>query len=146
MTIPSPALGPLVAVYGLVGHDERLLVVHDPDAVTYRLPGGHVRAGGAVEDALLRTLRAQVDADVAHLTFYAVVELREHHTSTQPSVFELALLFDVTLADPGAVQVDHGDARWATDTDLRHLDLRPTAIADRLRTGAAAREQPWWPA
>ncbi|PWK84561.1 ADP-ribose pyrophosphatase YjhB (NUDIX family) [Lentzea atacamensis] len=146
MTITSPALGPLVAVYGLVGHDERLLVVRDPDATAYRLPGGLVRAGEAVEDALRRILRTQVDAYAAHLTFYAAVELREQHASTQPSVFELALLFDVTLSDPGAVRVDHGDARWATDTELRHLDLRPTAVADRLRTGAAACEQPWWPA
>jgi ADP-ribose pyrophosphatase YjhB (NUDIX family) len=141
-----PALGPLVAVYGLVGHDERLLVVRDPDATAYRLPGGLVRAGEAVEDALRRTLRAQVDACAAHLDFCAAVELQEQHANTQPAVFELALLFDVTLTDPTAVPVGHGEARWATDTDLGYLDLRPSALADRLRSGGPTREQPWWPA
>ncbi|MFS8104064.1 NUDIX domain-containing protein [Lentzea alba] len=114
MTTTPPALGPLVAVYALVGHDECLLVVRDPDATTYRLPGGLVRAGEAVEDALRRILREQVDARAAHLDFCAVVELREQHAGTQPTVFELALLFDVTLTDPSAVRVDHGEARWAT--------------------------------
>ncbi|SFB49226.1 ADP-ribose pyrophosphatase YjhB, NUDIX family [Amycolatopsis marina] len=146
MTTTSPALGPLVAVYGLVGHDERLLVVRDSDAITYRLPGGFVRAGEAVEDALRRILREQVDAHAAHLDFCAAVELRNQHPGTQPTVFELALLFDVTLIDPSAVRVDHGEARWATDTELDHLDLRPTALADRLRNGGPTREQPWWPA
>ncbi|CRK55239.1 hypothetical protein [Alloactinosynnema sp. L-07] len=146
MTTTSPALGPLVAVYGLVGHDDRLLVVRDSDATRYRLPGGLVRAGEAVEDALRRILREQVDAHVAHLDFCAVVELRDQHVGTQPTVFELALLFDVTLTDPSAVGVDHGEARWFTDTELGHLDLRPTALADRVRTGGPTREQPWWPA
>jgi ADP-ribose pyrophosphatase YjhB (NUDIX family) len=146
MTTTSPALGPLVGVYGLVGHDERLLVVRDPDATAYRLPGGLVRAGEAVEDALRRSLRAQVDARAAHLDFCAAVELCERHAGTQPTVFELALLFDVTLTDPSAVRVDHGEARWATDTDLGHLDLRPSALGNRLRSGGPAREQPWWPA
>jgi 8-oxo-dGTP diphosphatase len=146
MTTTPPAFGPLVAVYGLVGHDGRLLVVRDPHATTYRLPGGHVRAGVAVEDALRRILREQVDAHAAHLDFYAVVELRDQHAGTQPTIFELALLFDVTLTDPSAVRVDHGEARWAADTDLGNLDLRPTALAARLRRGGPTREQPWWPA
>jgi ADP-ribose pyrophosphatase YjhB (NUDIX family) len=146
MTTTSPALGPLVGVYGLVGHDERLLVVRDPDATAYRLPGGLVRAGEAVEDALRRNLRTELDACAAHLDFCAAVELREQYAGTQPTVFELALLFDVTLTDPSAVRVDHGEARWATDIELGHLDLRPSALADRLRSGGPTREQPWWPA
>lgn len=146
MTTSSPALGPLVAVYGLVGHDDRLLVVRDSDAITYRLPGGIVRAGEAVEDALRRILREQVDAHAAHLDFCAAVELRDQHSGTEPTVFELALLFDATLTDPSAVRVDHGEARWATDIELGHLNVRPTALADRLRTGGPTCEKPWWPA
>lgn len=145
MTITSPALGPLVAVYGLVGHDERLLVVRDPDATAYRLPGGLVRSGEAVEDALRRTLRAQVDACAAHLDFCAAVELREQYAGTQPTVFELALLFDVTLADPNAARSSGHELRWLTQANLRKIELRPAVIAERLRSDALTVERPWWP-
>lgn len=74
------------------------------------------------------------------------MESREQYAGTRSAVFEPALLFDVTLTDPSAVRVDHGEARWATDTDLGYLALRPTALADRLRSGGSTREQPWWPA
>ncbi|WNV90253.1 NUDIX domain-containing protein [Umezawaea sp. Da 62-37] len=146
MTTTSHALGPLVAVYGLVGHDGRLLVVGDLDTATHRLPGGLVRAGEAVEDSLRRIVREQVDTQVANLDFSGVVELRAHRAGTQPTVFELALLFDVTLADPSTVRAGHGETRWVTDTELGQLDLRPTPLADRLRLGGLTSEHPWWPA
>lgn len=118
MTTTTPALGPLVAVYGLIGHDEHLLAVRDPDATMYRLPGGLVRAGEAVEDALRRILREQVDAHAAHPDFCAAVELRGHHAGTQPIVFELTLLFDVTLTEPSAVEPGRGETTpsWGTSS------------------------------
>ncbi|MFC5055462.1 NUDIX domain-containing protein [Saccharothrix xinjiangensis] len=146
MTATSPVLGPLVGVYGLVGDCERLLAVRDSDVAAYRLPGGLVRVGETVENALRRTLREQVHSHVACLDFCAAVEVRAQHADIQPAVFELALLFDVTLTDPGALRAGHGEARWGTDSELSHLDLRPTALANWLRAGGLTGEHPWWPA
>ncbi|GGS59447.1 NUDIX domain-containing protein [Actinokineospora fastidiosa] len=87
-------------MYGLVGNDERLLAVHDQDVTSHRLPGGLVLAGEAAESALRRILREQVNAEVAHLDFYAVVERRRSRGGRENAVYELALLFDVTLIDP----------------------------------------------
>ncbi|MGX7829766.1 NUDIX domain-containing protein [Actinokineospora sp. 24-640] len=145
MTTTSSALGPLVAVYGLVGHDEQLLVVHDPDTMTCRLPGGLVHAGEPVENALRRILREHLGAHIAHMDFCAAVELPGHHPDQQPALYELALLFDVTVTDPVAIHTDHGEPRWVTNTELDHLNLCPQSLAHRLRTDVLASEYPWWP-
>ncbi|WP_158852896.1 NUDIX domain-containing protein [Saccharothrix deserti] len=141
----TSALGPLVAVYGLVGHDERILILRDRHAPAYRLPGGLVRPGESVEDGLRRVLREQVDADIAHLDFCATVELHGHTDPNGPPVYELALLFDVTITDPEAVQWNEGEVRWVADTDLHQIDVRPAVIAERLRSGTLTAETPWWP-
>lgn len=141
----TPSLGPLVAVYGLVGRDERLLLVRDRDARAFRLPGGLVRPGEPVEDALRRTLREQVKAAACQLDFCAVVELCDHTAPSDWAVYELALVFDVTLDDPDAASSDEHELRWLTDTGLHRVELRPVGIAERLRSGALTNEQPWWP-
>lgn len=141
----TPALGPLVAVYGLVGSDERLLVVRDRDATAFRLPGGLVRPGESVESALRRTLREQIDVGVGQVDFCAAVELCDHAAPQGPAVYELALLFDVTLADPDAAWTSEHEMRWVTDDDLQQIKLRPAKITDQLRSGALTAERPWWP-
>lgn len=135
MTTTSPDLGPFLTVYGLVGQDERLLIIRDPGTTTHRLPGGPVQAGEPVEYALRRILRAQVDAHVARMEFCAAVESRHDREVTESAVYELAFLFDVTFTEPDVASASQGELRWATETELVHLDLRPKAIADRLRTG-----------
>ncbi|MFD0204057.1 MULTISPECIES: NUDIX domain-containing protein [Saccharothrix] len=147
MTTTSPALGPLVAVYGLVGHDERLLLVRDSGTTARRLPGGLVPAGEPAEYALRRILWHQVNSHIAHLDFCAAVELPGHRgAGGEPEVYELALLFDVTLTDLSAIQAGHGEAHWVTNTELDHVDLRPTGLAERLHVGGLTGEHPWWPA
>jgi 8-oxo-dGTP diphosphatase len=141
----APALGPLVAVYGLVGHDERLLLVRDRDASAFRLPGGRVRPGESVEDALRRSLREQTNVDVAYLDFCATVELRDHNSPDEPALYELALLFDVTLAGPEAAWASEHELRWLAEADLHQIELRPAVIAKRLRSDALTVERPWWP-
>lgn len=141
----TPALGPFVGAYGLVGHDERLLLVRDRDASAFRLPGGRVQPGESVEDALRRYLREQTNVDVAYLDFCSTVELRDHTSSNGPALYELAFLFDVTLTDPEAVRSSEHELRWLTQADLRPIELRPAVIAERLRTDALTVEHPWWP-
>ncbi|MDT8915124.1 NUDIX domain-containing protein [Amycolatopsis sp. PS_44_ISF1] len=146
MTSTPYALGPLVAVYGLVGHDDRLLVLSDPGAATHRLPGGLVRPDEAAEDALRRLVGEQAGNPVAHWDFSALVELRGDRGSATPPVFELALLFDVTLTDAGAIKAGRGEARWVTDAELGQLDLRPARLHDRMRRdGLTGDGHPWWP-
>jgi 8-oxo-dGTP diphosphatase len=149
MTTASPAstVGPLVAVYGFVGHEDRILLVRDLRAGTYQLPGGLVQPGESVEDALRRAMREQVGTDVARLDFCAAVEMRDHTDPNSPAVYELALLFDTTLGSPDQVSAasSERELRWVTDTDLDRIELHPTVIAERLRHGFLAAESPWWP-
>ncbi|GAA3820825.1 MULTISPECIES: NUDIX domain-containing protein [Actinomycetes] len=141
----TPALGPLVGAYGLVGHEERLLLVRDRDASAFRLPGGRVQPGESVEDALRRSVREQTDVDLAYLDFCATVELRDHTSPNGPALYELALLFDVTLAGPEAARSSEHELRWLTQADLHQVELRPAVIAERLRSDALTVEHPWWP-
>ncbi|MET8757577.1 NUDIX domain-containing protein [Lentzea sp. NPDC004782] len=145
MTSPSPALGPLVGAYGLVGHNEHLLLIRDQDASAFRLPGGQVRPGESIEDALRRSVRAQTNVDLAYLDFCAAVELRDHTSPTGPALYELALLFDVTLTGPDAARSSEHELRWLAQSDLHQIELRPAVIAERLRNDALTVERPWWP-
>lgn len=141
----TPTLGPLVGAYGLVGHDERLLLVRDRDASAFRLPGGRVQPGESVEDALRRSLREQTNVDLAYLDFCATVELRDQTSPNGSALYELALLFDVTLAGPESARSSEHELRWLTQADLHQIELRPAVIAERLRSDALTVEHPWWP-
>lgn len=141
----TPALGPLVGAYGLVEHDERLLLVRDRDTSAFRLPGGRVQAGESVEDALRRSLREQTNVDLAYLDFCATVELRDHTSSNRPDLYEFALLFDVTFASGEAAWSSEHELQWLTQADLHRIELHPAVIAERLRNDALTVERPWWP-
>lgn len=139
MSEPDTATnGPRVLVYALVGQNDRLLVVEYPghDA----LPGGAVHAGEPVEQALRRTLLNHLGATIAELDFCAVVE---HGTgeSGEPPASAVAVLFDVTLADPGPLIDSAQPHRWADEHEL--AGLRPQAVRDGLIAGTLSAEHPW---
>ncbi|WP_312869836.1 NUDIX domain-containing protein [Saccharothrix ecbatanensis] len=124
-----------------------MLLVRDQHDSAFRLPGGLVgRPGEAVHDALRRTLAEHLNAGIVRLDFFAAVE---HHTQNDPNgrpVHEVALLFDLTLTEPVPAASSGCELRWATDAALREIDLRPAAIADRLRSSALTANDVWWSA
>ncbi|ONI71183.1 ADP-ribose pyrophosphatase [Actinosynnema sp. ALI-1.44] len=134
----TPANGPRVRVYALIRQIDRLLVVEYPghDA----LPGGTVRAGEPVEQALRRTLLDQLGATIAELDFCAVVE---HGTSVpgEPSTSEMVFLCDVTLADADVVIDSAQSHRWASEKEISAL--RPQAVRDGRIAGTLSVEHPW---
>lgn len=141
----ASALGPLLTAYSLVGRGDHILVVRDRQGSSYQLPGTVVRPGETVDDALRRALGEHIDTGIDHLDFCAAVEHRVQIHPDGQSVYEVTLLFDVTLSEPVSVTAPERELRWVDDADLGIVDLRPAAIANLLRTGAFAESNAWWP-
>lgn len=132
--------GPRVGVYALIGRDHDLLFITD-DTGTFVLPGGPVRDGEPVEQALRRTVRDQIEATITGLDFCSVVE---HRTlgGWEGSYSALAFLFDVTLADTDHIAARRPHTyRWAGEASVALL--RPAAIADALAAGDLSADIPW---
>jgi ADP-ribose pyrophosphatase YjhB (NUDIX family) len=130
--------GPHVRAYALIGQNDRLLLIEYPghDA----LPGGAVRAGEPVEQALRRTLLDQLGVTVSELDFCAVVE-HGCAESDEPSTSEVTFLFDVTLTAPDPLNDSTQPHRWADEHELSAL--RPYAVRDELIVGTLSAEHPW---
>ncbi|MFF0146978.1 8-oxo-dGTP diphosphatase [Amycolatopsis sulphurea] len=130
--------GPRVRVYALIGHNDRLLLVKYPghDA----LPGGAVRAGEPIEQALHRTLLDQLGVTITELDFCTVVE---HGSSEpgEPSAAGIAFLFDVTLTDADVLVDSALPHRWAGDDELSAL--RPEEVRAGLIAGTLSTDRPW---
>ncbi|RBM18682.1 NUDIX domain-containing protein [Prauserella sp. PE36] len=134
----TPAPGPRVGVYALIGQNDRLLLIGYPghDA----LPGGPVRAGEPVEQALRRSLLDQLGATIAELDFCVAVEHGPSEAG-EPSASEVAFLFDVTLTNPDLLNDAAQPHRWADEHDLSAL--HPQAVRDELIAGTLSAERPW---
>lgn len=136
----SPPVAPRVGVYALIGRDDdRLLLVEHSDHDT--LPGGGVRAGEPVEEALRRTLLDQFGATISDLDFCAVVEHGDNEPG-QPPASEIAFLFDVTLTNRDLVDESSPQPhRWAAEHEV--TSLRPQAVRDELIARTLTGETPW---
>jgi 8-oxo-dGTP diphosphatase len=135
MTEPdNPAAGPRVGVYALVGREDCLLLLTDREGRACALPGGAVRAGEPVEQALRRILRDQLGATIAALDFSTVVEHPIAEPGHQPTS-EVALLFDVTLANGEQLGESFAQRyRWADDNEW--AAVRPDTFGNALVAGA----------
>lgn len=52
-------------VCGIIIHDNKILAMHDQRSPYYYLPGGRVKLGETVEDAVLREIREELEIDAA---------------------------------------------------------------------------------
>jgi len=52
-------------VCGMIIHDNKILAMHDERSPYYYLPGGRVQLGEAVEEAVLREIREELEIDAA---------------------------------------------------------------------------------
>jgi 8-oxo-dGTP diphosphatase len=134
----TPAVGPRLRVYALVGQNDRLLLVEYPGHDG--LPGGAVRAGEPVDQALRRTLLDQLGVTIAELDFCAVVEHGTNEPGETPAS-EIVVLFDVTLTDADRLIDSAQPHRWANEHELSAL--RPQAVRDGLVAGTLSAEHPW---
>lgn len=135
---PIGLAGPGVGAYALIGQGERLLVIQHADHDA--LPGGLVRAGEPVEQALRRVLLDQLGVTIAFLDFCTAVECGITVPGGPPSS-EVALLFDVTLTDlafTGSMASSH---RWVESDHL--TALRPVTVRNELIAGTLTVEHPW---
>jgi 8-oxo-dGTP diphosphatase len=142
MTEPDnpAAAGPRVGVYALIGREDCLLLLTDQEGRVCALPGGAVRAGEPVEQALRRTLRDQLGVTIAALDFSVVVEYPIAEPGHQPTS-EVALLFDVTLTNSEPLNESSAQRhRWAEENEW--AAVRPDALGNALVTGALA-DTPW---
>jgi ADP-ribose pyrophosphatase YjhB (NUDIX family) len=132
----QPTTAPRVGVYALIGQDDRLLLIEHADHDV--LPGGAVRAGEPVEQALRRTLLDQLGVTIAELDFCAIVE----HGAGKPPASEVAFLFDVTLTERDRLAESAlPPHRWADEHQL--FALRPLVIRDELIAGTLTVDNPW---
>lgn len=135
----NPIATPHVGVYALIGREERLLLVEHPDHIT--LPGGPVRTGEPVEQALRRALRDQLGATITALDFCAVVEHDTTHPP-HPATSQLTFLFDVTLTQRDRLDESASRPhRWAGERELS--TLQPPAVRDALIAGTLSTDNPW---
>lgn len=135
------ATPPRLWAYGLVGHNDRLLLIPGPEPDVYMLPGGAVVSGEPVERGLGKALYQRFATTVSDVDFYAAVE---HGTHDDRPGSEVTLLFDVTLTDPDRVtQPRRHQHVWVDEHELAATTLRPSAVKDCLLQPALSARAPW---
>jgi 8-oxo-dGTP diphosphatase len=119
--------GPIVAVGAVVVDDDRLLLVrrgHGPAAGTWAVPGGRVRPGETLAEAVTRELREETGLEGVCGGLIGLVELLPVDDGDRHLV---VLDHEVTLlesAEPTAGD-DAAEARWVDLGDVAEMRLAP---------------------
>lgn len=118
---------PELGVGAVVVDDDRLLLVrrrHEPGAGTWAVPGGSVRAGETLAEAVTRELREETGLEGVCGPFIGLVELVPQGPGERHVV---VLDFEVTLLGAGepVAGSDATAARWVRLTDVADLLLAP---------------------
>jgi len=135
-SLPTIRVGGYLAVAG------KLLMVQQrrADARYWLLPGGGVRFGEPLAQALVREVREELDLRVAVGPLLAIVESISPEPAYRKHVVHL--IFDLSAApeaDPRPRDPDVLDARFLDETEIAAADVRPP-IGDFL--AACLRERP----
>jgi 8-oxo-dGTP diphosphatase len=117
---------PEVAVGAVVQRDGELLLVrrgHGPAAGDWSLPGGRVRFGEALHEAIVRETREETSIDVVVDRFLGWVE----RTGSDPDPYHFVILdFACKPLDPQQLPTpgdDATEAHWVQPTDLAGMPL-----------------------
>ena len=116
---------PEVAVGAVVTRDGQLLLVrrgHGPAAGEWSVPGGRVRLGEELHEAVVRETREETGLDVVVERFLGWVERIEGGTDPHPFVI---LDFACAPLDPDQPVIPGDDAADAAWVDLDDLDGVP---------------------
>ncbi|ONH33232.1 NUDIX domain-containing protein [Pseudofrankia asymbiotica] len=127
----------------LVLYENRVLLASHRGQPWYFLPGGRVRPGETIEDALRREIDSQADLDVGALDFVGCIE--QAYTEDSLAIHALTTVFTAPL--PWAAQIISNDpgvhlASIAIE-DLADLELRPAPLKDMIQRWAAGRPPLW---
>ena len=119
--------GPVLAVSAILVDDERLLLVrrgHGPAAGSWAVPGGRVRPGETLAEAVTRELREETGIEGVCGALVGVNEVLPDDDSPEHAVvlgYEVAIL---ESTDPLAAD-DAAEARWVDLGDVADYRLSP---------------------
>lgn len=134
---------PTCAVGAIILHEGQILLVkraHEPASGTWSLPGGRVRAGEALSEAVVREVREETGIDVEIDGFCGMVEriLRDDDGAVE---FHFVILD--FYATPRSAELTAGDdaaeARWVPVDQLPELHLSAGLIEFLADRGILAR-------
>jgi 8-oxo-dGTP pyrophosphatase MutT (NUDIX family) len=118
-----------------------LLVARGPGEGFVHLPGGHLEAGEAPGDALVRELREELGRELSSCVFLITFDNVYDRGAT--TVHETTHVFQVTLypalvEQPPRSAEDHLRFQWVPLQDLERVRLMPPALLDLVHTYAGA--------
>lgn len=128
----EPALQrrPEIAVGGVAVIDDRILLIrrgHGPAAGTWSIPGGRVRFGEDLREAVVREVAEETGLECVVECYLGWTEQIQLMEDPEPSHFVI-LDFLVDVADPDAEPVagdDAAEAAWWPLDDIADLQLAP---------------------
>lgn len=138
--------GPIVAVGGVVCLGDRILLVKratDPGKGTWSIPGGAVRLGESLKEAVVREVKEETGLDVEAVEHLGIVERIERE---QGRVRFHYVIVDYSCRVKGGMPKAGSDAEdlgWFAFEELKTLGLSPEALSlieramriGRLQTG-----------
>lgn len=131
-----------IAAVAVIVDNGHLLTLRLPGQSGTVLPGGKVRCGEQVEDALRAHLENRLGIEVEELEFHALVESPEGLAQR----VDLLLVFDAKLRARATLSPDAGaEVVWIRWDTIAKRDLVPAAVRAQLPAGVL-RDRCWWPA
>lgn len=131
-----------IAAVAVIVDNGHLLTLRLPGQSGTVLPGGKVRGGKRVEDALRVHLKNRLGVEVDELEFHALIE--RPVDLAQP--VDLLLVFDGRLRAPATPSPDaDAEVVWIRWDTIAERDLVPASVRAHLPAGLL-RDRCWWPA
>jgi 8-oxo-dGTP pyrophosphatase MutT (NUDIX family) len=134
-----------VLVRALILGDDHVLLAHRIGAGNTFLPGGHVEVGETLEDALVRELAEELDAEMELGGFLGALE--HSFPRGAESVHELNLIFEcrVRNSDPGVPprsKEPHLEFLWVPVAELEQRNLQPWPLVHAISAFSSGSEFP----
>ena len=117
---------PVLAVSAVVVDDDRLLLVrrgHGDAGGTWAVPGGRVKVGETLAEAVTRELREETGIEGVCGSLIGVSELLD--TSDGPHLVVLAFELSILESTEPAAADDAAEARWVDLGDVAEYRLAP---------------------
>ncbi len=136
-----------VLARALIVQKGQVLLVRRLGASHTFLPGGHVKVGETLEDALARELREECDGDVEVGDFLGAIEY--FFEGEEGTVHELSLVFECRLGNhgppvPPRPREPHLEFLWQRVDRLKEVNLQPWPLVDAVSGFAQGIPFPRW--